>query len=197
MIADAPAVPGAAGTTARLALAVAASAGIHALLLAGTGSLSGGPAPDRFALGASGASALHAVLRPAAAASRAGRRETGSGAPAGAADAGFLPGRRYFRADELDARPQIRVRVEPRFPALALAPTGRVVLRLYIDEAGKVDDVVVESADANGAFAEAAREAFAAARFTPGVKDGVAVRSRVRVEVLFGLPPPPPARPRR
>jgi len=192
MIASAPAVPGAAGTTARLALAVSASAAIHALLLAGAGGHSGASLSDRFALGASGASALHVVLTPLPAAPRPGERGTGHGAKPDTA--GILPGPRYFRADELDARPQVRVRVEPQFPALALAPAGRVVLRLYIDEKGEIDDVVVESADANGAFAEAARRAFAAARFTPGVKDGVPVRSLVRIEVRFGLPPPPAVR---
>ena len=97
---------------------------------------------------------------------------------------------RYLAAHELDRRPQILSHVEPHFPALALVPTGRVVLRLYIDETGGVDAVAAESADRTGAFEAAAREAFAAARFLPGIKDGVPVKALVRVEVLFGSPHP-------
>ena len=97
---------------------------------------------------------------------------------------------RYLAAHELDRRPQILSHVEPNFPALALVPTGRVVLRLYIDEHGSVDAVAAESADRSGEFEAAAREAFAAARFLPGIKDGVPVKALVRVEVLFGSPHP-------
>ena len=97
---------------------------------------------------------------------------------------------RYLAAHELDRRPQIVSHVEPNFPALALVPSGRVVLRLYIDEHGSVDSVAAESADRTGAFEAAAREAFAAARFLPGIKDGVPVKALVRLEVLFGSPHP-------
>lgn len=97
---------------------------------------------------------------------------------------------RYLAAHELDRRPQILSHVEPHFPALSLVPTGRVVLRLYIDEHGSVDSVAAESAERSGAFEAAAREAFAAARFLPGIKDGVPVKALVRVEVLFGSPHP-------
>jgi periplasmic protein TonB len=97
---------------------------------------------------------------------------------------------RYFHAHELDRRPQILSHVEPNFPALALVPTGRVVLRLYLDEEGSVETVAAESADRTGAFEAAARDAFAAARFLPGIKGGVPVKAVVRVEVLFGSPHP-------
>ena len=97
---------------------------------------------------------------------------------------------RYFAAHELDSRPQVLSHVEPQFPALALGPTGRVVLRLYINEAGSVDRVAVESADTTGAFEAAAREAFATARFLPGTKAGVPVKAVMRIEVLFGRPHP-------
>lgn len=97
---------------------------------------------------------------------------------------------RYFATHELDRRAQIMSHVEPHFPVLALGPTGRVVLQLYVDEAGSVDTVAVESGDPSGAFEAAAREAFAAARFLPGMKDGVPVKALVRLEVLFGSPHP-------
>lgn len=73
---------------------------------------------------------------------------------------------------------------------LALGPTGRVVLRLYVDETGQVDEVAIESGDPTGAFEASAREAFGAAHFLPGMKGGVPVKALVRIEVLFGSPHP-------
>ena len=81
--------------------------------------------------------------------------EPPTAAPVGACIAGrpaFRVRRVTSRAHELDRRPQILSHVEPHFPALALVPTGRVVLRLYIDEAGGVDTVTAESADRTGAL---------------------------------------------
>jgi len=101
---------------------------------------------------------------------------------------------RYLPGHQLDRRPQILTHVEPSFPTLALAPVGRVVLGLYVDETGRVDKVAVESDDPNGAFAASARAAFAGARFLPGMKRGVPVKSLLRIEVLFGAPHPDNAR---
>lgn len=92
----------------------------------------------------------------------------------------------YYAAHELDQRPQIRSHVEPRFPVLALGPTGRVVLLLYIDEKGRVNKLATESGDPTGAFEAPAREAFSKARFVPGMKAGVPVKALMRIEVLFG-----------
>jgi TonB family protein len=97
---------------------------------------------------------------------------------------------RYYAAHELERRPQILSQVEPAFPALALTPVGRVVLQLYVDEDGRVERIATERDDPNGQFARAAREAFAGARFLPGVKDGAAVKAVVRLEVRFGAPHP-------
>ncbi|MDH4189185.1 MAG: energy transducer TonB [Betaproteobacteria bacterium] len=96
----------------------------------------------------------------------------------------------YLPARDLDRNPQIRVHVEPQFPPLALAPSGRVVLRLYVSETGTVDDIAVEYADSTGAFDVAARQAFSTARFYPGVKNGRPVKSLLRIEVQFGAPSP-------
>ena len=87
----------------------------------------------------------------------------------------------------------IRAPVQPRFPELAPASSGRVVVRLHINEAGLVDDVKALRGDPPGAFEAAAIEAFRPARFTPGRKDGVAVKSMLDVELLFGEAPPPQA----
>ena len=97
---------------------------------------------------------------------------------------------RYVPASELDEKPLILMRPEPEFPAGAAAEAGRVVLRLYIAETGYVDDIAVASVEPERAFEEPALRAFATARFTPGRKQGIAVKSMLTIEVLFGVPLP-------
>jgi len=90
----------------------------------------------------------------------------------------------------VDEKPQIRSRAEPEFPAAARVDAGRVVLRLYIAETGEVDEIAVVQAGPDAAFEEPAVRAFAGALFTPGRRRGVAVKSMVTIEVLFGIPLP-------
>ena len=170
----------------RLGLALAASLIAHAALLQGLGVLPRAWQPAASLLPShSGSGLLSVMLRPEAA-------EPQPANPSRLASPATRAPRapRYLPAHELDRRPQILSHVEPHFPALALVPTGRVVLRLYIDEGGNVDAVAAESADRTGAFEATAREAFAGARFLPGIKDGVPVKALVRIEVLFGSPHP-------
>ncbi len=181
----------AAASIQRLGLALAASLIAHAALLQGLAVLPRAWQPAAgFSPSDPGSGLLRVMLLPEEEA------EPQSAAPAtlAAPPAKAPRAPRYLAAHELDRRPQILSHVEPHFPALALVPTGRVVLRLYIDETGAVDAVAAESADRTGAFEAAAREAFAAARFLPGIKDGVPVKALVRLEVLFGSPHPENAR---
>lgn len=110
---------------------------------------------------------------------------------------GFAAPPRYLPAEELDERPLIRTPVHPRFPADAPVASGRVVLRLLINEAGAVDKALTEQADPPGVFDDAAVDAFASARFTPGRKNGIAVRSSLRIELQFGEGPAMIAQTRR
>jgi protein TonB len=166
----------AAADGARLGAALAASLAAHGAVLGALGALPGAwpalPIPLAPVLHAT--LALPAALPPAAPAASRAR----------------LPLPRYYSAAELDQRPLIESHVEPQFPALALAPTGRVVLRLYVDESGRVERIAVESGDPTGAFEQAARAAFGDARFRPGIKAGVPVKSLLRIEVRFGSPHP-------
>ena len=102
---------------------------------------------------------------------------------------GVIAAPTYYAAEELERRPQPLVHIEPSFPKLAAAPSGRVLLRVYIGETGTVERVEIESADAHADFVAAARQTFAAARFLPGIKDGAAVKSVMRLEVRFGEAP--------
>lgn len=110
-----------------------------------------------------------------------------------APNAGVLAAPVYYTASQLDQRPLIRLRIEPAFPPGAPVASGRVVLRLYVSEQGEVEKMVVVSAEPPGLFEKSALDAFAAARFTPGIRNGVPVRSLIAIEVLFGAPVPGPA----
>lgn len=97
----------------------------------------------------------------------------------------------YARRDMLDRAPQALGIVQISYPP-GVEPgsvrTGR--LTLFIDEAGAVRKVLLVSpADAQNAlpapFVEAAREAFLQARFAPGERQGMPVKSRIDVEVSF------------
>lgn len=59
------------------------------------------------------------------------------------------------------------------------------ILSLFIDEAGRVQHISSDEPQLPPAFEQAARDAFMAAEFSPGEVEGRAVRSRLRVEVVF------------
>lgn len=56
---------------------------------------------------------------------------------------------------------------------------------LFIDEHGQVQRIEADPASLPEALEQAAREAFMAAQFAPREIDGAAVKSHVRVEVIF------------
>jgi protein TonB len=93
---------------------------------------------------------------------------------------------RYFRMSELDVRPLIRQQIEPEFP-LTVDPgtSGNVVVRLFIDQEGRVVDVIAERAEPMGIFEDAAISAFRAATFVPGVRGGKPVKSQLALSVVF------------
>jgi TonB family protein len=107
-----------------------------------------------------------------------------------------LPAPRYYAAEELDERPLILQDVEPRWPEGATPGSGHVRLQLYLAASGKVENVEVLDSYPSGAFDAAAKEAFAAARFRPGMIAGAPVKSLLRLELLFGgsLPVDPASR---
>jgi len=98
-----------------------------------------------------------------------------------------LPGPRYFTAAELDVRPAPRVQVMPDYAGDAAREglKGKVLVRLYLDESGDVERLAIVRADPPGAFDDAVTKAFGTAHFTPGMKDGQAVRSQLLIEVNF------------
>ena len=94
---------------------------------------------------------------------------------------------RYWPAEKLDVRPQIRTHVMPEYPKdLPAGVRGRVVLELFIAADGTLDRVRVSRAEPRGRFEHATVKAFSRARFTPGLRKGRPVPSLVRIEVTFG-----------
>lgn len=92
----------------------------------------------------------------------------------------------YFR------RTQLTVPAEPMDlivipdPGVDLgAGVKSVTLTIFINENGRVDRIKFDSGEVPAAMAEAARQAFARARFTPGQINGKHVKARMRVEVSF------------
>ena len=114
-----------------------------------------------------------------------------TGKPSNAAPKGLVPiipspVSAYLSAHELDVRPAIRTRVVPEYPALA--PIGQIEttsLTVLINEVGGVDGVAVSKPASAPVFDESAQQAFSTALFTPGIKNGKAVKSRLVIEVTF------------
>ncbi|MCE1241775.1 TonB family protein [Oryzomicrobium sp.] len=92
----------------------------------------------------------------------------------------------YLPAGKLTERPSPIGPIEPAFPEPNKPSlSGRVGLRLLIGKDGQVDRVIVEQSDLPAPFQEAARVAFAQAKFQPGKWGDTPVASQLRVEVLL------------
>lgn len=100
----------------------------------------------------------------------------------------------YYPTRELDVRPGIKTRVQPEYPEAATRRglSGKVVLRLYINENGIVDRVETLRARPQGVFERSAERAFSAARFSPGIKNKHPVKTQMTIEVSFDSPTPAP-----
>ena len=99
-------------------------------------------------------------------------------------------------ADEYIPRPLLSVAPVAQTPVLLVAPAGDAqrgryvgILALFIDEDGRVRGISASEPFLPPAFEQAARDAFMAARFLPGELDGQAVKSRLRIEVVFDNTP--------
>jgi hypothetical protein len=64
--------------------------------------------------------------------------------------------------------------------------TGAIILTLLIGASGVVDDLVIESSDLPDIFVQVARRDFLGVRFSPGVRNGQAVPSTMRIELTVG-----------
>jgi len=188
----------------RLSVALAASLALHAaVILAPAGAPAGSPL-GRPGAGSPLAARIVAVpappspaeppappkpARPAAepAQTTFARQATPPSAPqaAGASPLGLPEAPRYYLQSELDVRARMQGHVDPAYPATAPPEGGYVVLKLLISEDGQVERAVVVVAEPEGYFEQAATEAFGAARFFPGRRGGVPVKSQTFIELKF------------
>lgn len=93
-----------------------------------------------------------------------------------------------FDIADLDQRPRPISQIKPRYPLeLKKAKvTGSVVLLFVLNEEGRVEDLRIESSS-RPEFENPALTAVRKWRFKPGTREGKAVRSYVRQQILFNL----------
>jgi protein TonB len=104
---------------------------------------------------------------------------------AGGAEAPLPAAPEYALGIRLDPGPRPLEEIEPDYPDAVHLREGTVVLRLLISDTGHVDDVAVVRSQPRGVFEQAAIDAFAKARFAPGMAAGTPVKSQIIVEVQF------------
>ena len=169
--------------------ALAASVLAHALLLAWPLSLPGGPglglaaerAPLRAYLAALPVKPMREEETRTAAASAplpapAPARESGSATP--------LP--TYYTAKALSRMPEAISRFDVLPPAGGdQGITGKLSLRLWIDESGRLERLKVIESELPKAYEDAAVEAFMRLHFTPGEIKGVPVRVSLDVVIEY------------
>jgi TonB family protein len=93
----------------------------------------------------------------------------------------------YYSARELDVFPVPREALRFEYPQRAASEkvSGTVLVTMLIDEAGTVESVVLERAEPAGYFEDAVRGVLGTMTFSPGWRDGRAVKSRVLLRVEF------------
>ncbi len=89
---------------------------------------------------------------------------------------------------DLDKVPAATSRAAPRYPfeMKRLLISGTVVLRFIVDSRGNVSDVEVIRADRDE-FGKAAAEAMLRWKFSPGMKNGRRVNTRMEMPMTFSL----------
>jgi periplasmic protein TonB len=148
--------------------------------------LPGAVAPERVAAAPDRSPPMHRppAQAPAPRADTAAAAESHPPTPASHAD-GTAPDIEYFPRSMLSIAPRAAAGVSVLFPDGVDGVVHLVArVELFIDEQGIVQRVVALDA-LPPIFEDAVRSTFSRTRFTPGKIDGMAVRSRIRIEVSF------------
>jgi protein TonB len=128
-----------------------------------------------------------AEAKPKAAETKAGSKPATAPAPGAGLELPLLRDPAYYPASQLDVYPRPLAPIRLPYPQTAAAGRvdGRLSLLLLIDESGAVTEVSVVAAEPAGYFEEAARSVFRSARFSPGMQQGRAVKSRVLLQIKY------------
>jgi len=113
--------------------------------------------------------------------------QTESASSANVEPATGVPVLHYYPPQELSQRARILRDIDPFLGELKDIPgTGKAVIALWINEQGGVDRAEMETSGLNRSFEKAVLEQFQAARFQPAEREGISVKSlmRIKVEIL-------------
>lgn len=93
----------------------------------------------------------------------------------------------YLSIKELDVAPAIVRDIDVASEEIKSRPSpgGTLMLRLWIDESGHVVRAEPPSSEMPAIYAETAARAFMRAKFSPGIKNGNAVKSRINVVLVY------------
>ena len=92
----------------------------------------------------------------------------------------------FFPADQLTVRPRIvEIGEFDNEQTLAVVASGKLILKLWINEQGRVVEAMIEESDLPGVLGEAARKVFFEAQFVPGERGGLPVGATIRLEVSY------------
>ena len=157
---------------ARLVTCTLASCALHATAIGTAESMLGRAHPGDYLSDSAHAAVLNVTLarEPAKAAVRLARAVDNT----------------YYRAAEVDSRAIPLTAIQPANPDLSGTERGIVVLRLYINSGGTVDNVVIVRAEPYHTFGPSLLLPFRQARFVPAKKGGVAVNSEMLIELRYG-----------
>ena len=97
-----------------------------------------------------------------------------------------LPAPTYYPTDQLTKRPQPLGAADLDVPEIRMiVASGKMILKLWIDEFGEVVDVDVEKTELPDVLSRPTVAAFKRLRFTPGERNGLRVGSVMRIEVSY------------
>jgi hypothetical protein len=98
----------------------------------------------------------------------------------------LIPQPKYYTLAELDQKPTIVKNIDTNPPELRqYSQQGRVKIRLWIDEQGNVVNAELVDSDLPEQFSKYSLQSFLGAKFTPGMKSDLPVRSVAKVVVQF------------
>ena len=92
----------------------------------------------------------------------------------------------YYTHHELDIPPYVLEEQsdETRVP-IENEENGKAIADLWINDFGLIDKIELLESDLSDEFKEVVLQTFSKTKFSPGIKDGHSVHSRIRMEILY------------